>query len=242
MALSVVLHSLIILLGWASTRYQPDRMEFLTYQIELVSPPPSRQAEVPEVATEELVVERPEPDPPPPDPEPEAAEVVPVEKPKPDPPPEKPADPTPRPTPETAEETRIAATPAKPVTESAESGENLNVRIEGLRRDYPQYYENIIRQIQRCFRWSDGGNWETTVFFYIDRDGVAADVQFVTRSGNVTFDFQSMGAVECAGQGRFGPLPADVPYDRFPVRFRFRPAGAPDEPGTPTISTEGTTR
>jgi outer membrane biosynthesis protein TonB len=241
MALSVVLHVAILTLAWASTLYEPQRLEFLTYEIELVSPPPARQAEVPEVATEELVVERPEPEPVPPEPEPEAPEVVPVEKPKPDPPPEKPADPTPTRPPEAAEETRTASAPAPATEDASESGENLNVRIEGLRRDYPQYYENIIRQIQRCFRWSGGGNWETTVFFYIDRDGVARDVQFVTRSGNVTFDYQSMGAVECAGEGRFGKLPSDLPYDRFPVRFRFRPAGEPDLV-TPTTSTEETSQ
>ncbi len=66
------------------------------------------------------------------------------------------------------------------------------------------------------------------VFFYIDREGFADDIQFVARSGSAAFDFESMGAVECAGQGRFGPLPEDLPYDRFPVRFRFRPANAPD--------------
>ena len=34
-----------------------------------------------------------------------------------------------------------------------------------------------------------------------------------------------MGAVDCAGNGRFGPLPEDLPYDRFPIKFSFRPQG-----------------
>ena len=38
-------------------------MEFVTYEIELVSPPPALEAEEPEEATRELVVERPDPEP-----------------------------------------------------------------------------------------------------------------------------------------------------------------------------------
>jgi len=228
MALSITLHLAILALGFASTFYEPPEMTFVTYEIELVSPPPAVQAEEPTPAREEIVVERPEPEPAPP--EPETEDVVPVEEPEPEPEVReeapKPVDETP---PEVAEVAAVAAAPDEPPEETPEvTGEALNVRIEGLRRDYPQYYENIIRQIQRCFRWQQGGNWETTVFFYIDREGNADDIQFVTRSGSTAFDFESMGAVECAGQGRFGALPAELPYDRFPVRFRFRPAGAPD--------------
>jgi outer membrane biosynthesis protein TonB len=223
MALSAALHVMILVLGWVSSLYAPEAMEFVTYQIELVSPPPARQAEEPEPATEELVVERPDPEPTPP--EPEVEEIVPVEEPEPDPPPEEveaPAEETP---PEVAEETMVAASEDEPEEAPEETGEGLNVRIEGLRRDYPEYYNNIIRQIQLCFRWQDGGSWETSVFFNIDRDGIATDIQFVTRSGNSGFDFEAMGAIDCAGAGRFGPLPEDLPYERFPVRFRFRPAG-----------------
>jgi outer membrane biosynthesis protein TonB len=237
MALSVVLHLAILALGFASTMYEPPEMTFLTYEIELVSPPPAVQAEEPTPAQEEIVIERPEPEPAPP--EPETEEVVPVEEPEPEPVREEPPKPVKETPPEVAEEVAVAAAPEEPPEEKpAVTGEALNVRIEGLRRDYPQYYENIIRQIQRCFRWRQGGNWETTVFFNIDREGNATDIQFVTRSGSTAFDFESMGAVECAGQGRFGALPEELPYDRFPVRFRFRPAGAPDalffESGTPS--------
>jgi hypothetical protein len=51
------------------------------------------------------------------------------------------------------------------------------------------------------------------------------DLEFVTRSGNTSFDFAAMGAVECAGQGRFGPLPEDLPYESLPVLFDFTPSG-----------------
>lgn len=227
MLTSVLLHAAVLVGGWYATRDTRPSMEFLTYEIELVSPPPALQAEDPEVATEELVVERPEPEPAPPAPE-EPEEVVPIEEPDPEPEPEPPPEPEPttEQPPEPDEEATPAATPeAPPEAEPDVSGEDISVRLEGVRRDYPQYYNNIIRQVQRCFRWRDGGNWETTVFFVIRRDGTANDIEFVSRSGNSAFDFEAMGAVDCAGQGRFGPLPEDLPFETLPVEFSFRPTG-----------------
>jgi outer membrane biosynthesis protein TonB len=225
MALSAGLHLAILALGWSSTLFAPEVMEFVTYEIELVSPPPARQAEEPAPAREEMVVERPDPEPLPP--EPEVEEIVPIEDPEPEPEPEE-VEETAEELPPEVDEAPVVAATEEPVEEEAElSGEGLNVRIEGLRRDYPEYYNNIIRQIQRCFRWRDGGNWQTTVFFYIDREGNAEGLEFVSRSGSTAFDFEAMGAVECAGRGRFGPLPEELPYDRFPVRFSFQPMGEP---------------
>jgi hypothetical protein len=63
------------------------------------------------------------------------------------------------------------------------------------------------------------------VFFYIERDGSVTDMDFVGRSGNSEFDFSALGAVECAGRGRFGPLPDDLPYERLPIQFKFEPRG-----------------
>lgn len=229
MGLSLAFHAALVALVWASTLYEPRQIEFLTYEIDLVSPPPAQAEEEPEPEppAEELVVERPEPEPTPPEPEPE--EIVPVEEPDPEPEPEPVREePPPEEPPETAEETVVTTTEEPPEEEPEVTGEDLNVRIEGLRRDYPQYYNNIIRQIQRCFRWTQGGSWQTTVDFHIDREGNAEGIEFVTRSGNAAFDFEAMGAVECAGAGRFGPLPEDLPYDRFPVRFNFRPMGELD--------------
>ena len=237
-ALSFVLHLALFAFAWLSTFYQPEVFEFVTYEIELVSPSPAEQADVAEIAAEELVVElpetQPEPEPepevtPPPPPEPEEAAPEPEPEPRPDP------EPDPQPTPPTppaeerqpppAEETRPATTTEAPPPDARETGEGINVRLEGVRRDYPAYYDNIIRQIQRCFRWQGGGNWETTVYFAIRRDGTAADIEFVTRSGSSAFDFEAMGAIDCAGQGRFGALPEDLPFDRLPVQFSFRPMG-----------------
>ena len=236
---SIVLHAAIFALGWASTLHRPDVVQFLAYEIELVSPPPATQAEVAETAVEDLVVERPEPEAPEPEPERESPPPPPErERPRPEPEPERPR-PEPRPEPETRttppadqprppvdETPRPATTTQAPPENARESGEGINVRLEGVRRDYPAYYDNIIRQIARCFRWQGGGNWETTVYFEIRRDGTAANLEFVTRSGSSAFDFEAMGAIDCAGQGgRFGALPEDLPYEQLPIQFSFRPTG-----------------
>lgn len=236
-ALSLLLHAGIFVLGWLSTLYQPEVIEFAAIEIELVSPPPTTQADVREVAAEELVVERPVETQPEPEPEPEPTPPPPEEtEPEPEPEPEEPEEPEPEPDPEPAtpaeepqppveEEPTPATTTEEPTEDATESGEDINVRLEGLRRDYPAYYDNIIRQIQRCFRWQGSGSWETTIRFSIRRDGTATDIEFASRSGNTAFDFEAMGAIDCAGQGRFGPLPDDLPYDRLPIQFNFRPTG-----------------
>lgn len=256
---SFLVHGGIGALALATTLQQPMPPTFITYEIEIVSPPP-RPVEAPEDSdpapeVEEFRVERPDetpqPDetdalPPPdaePDPEPEVEE-------EPDPtPPEPEADPEP-----VEEETPPAATD-EPDEESELSGEDIEVRMEGLRRDYPVYYENIIRQIRRCFRPPPGvpAGLETTVYFVIRADGSTADEELVEQSGNFEFDFEALGAIaDCAGKGRFGPLPDDLPYERLPIRFRFRPSGdqsppAAQDAGTRTIDVislneEGTAR
>jgi protein TonB len=222
LAASIGVHVAVLALAvWSSASAQAP-LEFVSYQIELVSPAPAVQADVPAPAAEELVVER--PDPTPPEPEEEKPAVV-EEKPKPRTPDPKPV-PRNDPPKEAAEEKKPATSDAPPAdAEAKESGEGINVRLEGLRRDYPRYYDNIISQIQRCFRYRGGGNWETTVYFVIKRDGSVGDLDFVKRSGNAAFDFDAMGAVECAGKGRFGELPDDLPFDLLPVQFNFRPQG-----------------
>lgn len=236
---SAAIHVLAVFLVWYTQLVQPQPMEFTAYQIELVSPPPTEVAEESQPrSAEELVVEtpeEPEPESPPP-PEPEQEEVQ-------SPPPETPEEP-PReedePEPDTAEESPAAAEEPE---EAEEGGEDIEVRMEGLRRDYPVYYENIIRQMHRCFRWQGAGGLEATVQFYIARDGSVEDLDVVDESGNPAFDIEAMGAVECAGDGRFGPLPDDLGLDRLPVRFNFRPRGgdrdleSPPEPAPEDVDT-----
>ena len=68
---------------------------------------------------------------------------------------------------------------------------------------------------------------ETSIVFVIGRDGTVdgGSIDFYDRSGNVNFDYAAMGAVECAGNGRFGPLPEELGWDRLPILFTFRPRG-----------------
>jgi len=219
-AFSIAFHIALVILAWVTGLRTPQEIEFLTFEVELVSPPTTVQAETQKPATEEFVVEQPDPTPTPPKPEPEQEEVAIEQAVKPEPP-----KPEPKPVEQVAEERTPATTTVKPTEEAAESGEDINVRLEGVRRDYPVYYNNIILQIGNCFRPPRGVNVEATVRFYINADGSVGGMAFVTRSGNSDFDFGAMGAVECAGGGRFGPLPDELPYDRLPVQFKFSPRG-----------------
>src|SRR5690606_37862592 len=138
---------------------------------------PAAQAEQPAPPREELVVERPEPEP---EPEPELIEdqvEIAEPEPEPEPPPPEPAPPPPEPEPEPSpDDTPAAVAEPPPDADPDVSGEGINVRLEGLRRDYPLYYENIIRQIDRCFRWQGSGGWVTEVDFIIHRDGSVSNI------------------------------------------------------------------
>ena len=106
-------------------------------------------------------------------------------------------------------------------------GEDLNIRMEGLRRDYPEYYNNITRQMERCFRWRGQEDLRATVYFVINQDGSVSEVDILESSRSIRFDIEAMGAAECAGsQDRLGPLPEALPFDRLPVRFYFEPRSA----------------
>ena len=203
---SVVLHAVGVALALATAASRPDLPDFVSYQIELVSMPTTRASD--------LVIEVPPTAPP--DPAPAVPEPVPPREVAPEPVSESPPAPQPP----------AAPSPPTRAAPSAESTDAMNVRIEGLRRDYPAYYNNIILQIQRCFRWQGQGTPETEVYFVINEDGSVSDMRFVRQSGNPSFDYEALGAVECAGQpGFFGPLPDDLPFDRLPIRFTFRPGG-----------------
>ncbi len=224
---SVAFHAAVVVLAFLATLSPPRPNTFITYEIEIVSPPAAavEVAEEP-TAPEELVIERPEEAPseldpldvPPPEAEPE--EVLP------DPEPEEETEPDPEETPAEPAETPAA-------TESEESselsGEDIEVRMEGVRRDFPEYYANIVRQIRRCFRPPSGvpSGLQTVLYFVIRADGTVTDLTFVQQSGNPDLDFEAFGAVgDCAGKnGRFGPLPEELPYERLPIQFTFTPSG-----------------
>jgi hypothetical protein len=211
---SAGVHVVVMVLAWIAQVPAANPAEFETIQITLVSPPPAEEAPEPEpVVEEEVVVETPE--------------TIPEDEPLPVVEEDTREEERPQPTP----------TPPEPVEEAGDpepseelSGEDLNVRMEGLIRDYPEYYENIIRQITRCLEYRGPGRLETSIIFYISRDGTVdgRTIDFYERSGNVNFDYAAMGAVECAGNGRFGPLPEDLGLDRLPILFSFRPIGGVD--------------
>jgi outer membrane biosynthesis protein TonB len=204
---------------WGSM-VEPPIVNAETFEVDIVSPPAAAPEPVdePPALEEELVVEEPEPDPV--REETEAEAVIEEEKEREEVKAEVP-------------ERTVTSTPVeKPVekptaTETAKtevSGEDLRVRMEGLQRDFPAYYRNIVVQMQRCFRWTGSGALEAQVQFLIHRDGtVGRDIDIVRESGNIYFDAAAMEAVECAGRGRFGPLPEDMPYDQLPVLFNFQP-------------------
>ena len=224
---SVLVHAVVIAAAWFAASVRPEMPDFVSFQIDLVSmPAPNRGSPVVESPAAPQPPAPAEATPPPPAPEKVPApaptadkKAAPVKK-------SEPAKPTPKgPTTATGK-----ATDAEKTTDKAtgtESAEAINIRIEGLRRDYPAYYDNIILQIKRCFRWTDPGAYETEVYFVIEKDGGVSNMTFVRQSSNPSFNYTALAAVECAGgQGRLGSLPDDLPFDRLPIRFTFRPGNA----------------
>ncbi len=221
---SVVVHGVALALAWVAATRRPEPIDFVSFQIDMVSMPAAADlgspvVEVPPAAQPPAA----EPTPAPPEPAKAETKAPPAPEPK--------KEPTPAPAPTTAPSTARPTTPTpKPTTSGpttdratgSESADAINIRIEGLRRDYPAYYNNIILQIQRCLRWAGSEPFETELYFVIEKNGSASNVAFVRRSRSYAFDTEAMGAVECAG-ARFGPLPDDFQFDRLPVRFTFRP-------------------
>ncbi|MBI4538693.1 MAG: TonB C-terminal domain-containing protein [Gemmatimonadetes bacterium] len=217
---SAALHVLLLLLVWWRREAFSSLPEFMVYELTLVEPPPAELGEPETAAPQRPVVDRPQPEP---------------EKESPPPPEVKRTEPTraarddrearPR-----RDEPREAEKPRGPNPQPGgrEAGSGLNVRLEGFRTDFPEYFENIVRQLTRYFRWRSGGSWEAEVAFMIQSDGGVAEIRWVRRSGNFAFDLEAMGAVESAGRdGAFGPLPQGFPADHLPVSFYFKPVGSP---------------
>ena len=166
---------------------------------------------------DKLIVETPE-DPPP------AEEEAPAPEPEPEPDSAETPLPAEEPPPPDPEE-------AAPAEEREDGDDAVTRRVEAFRRDYPQYYENIQNQIERCFRWQGSGRLEVLVTFRIHRDGTTADMEVAVPSGNHAFDIDALGAVECAGMNdRLGPLPDDYPFSMLPVRFTITSRVGGQEP------------
>ena len=218
---SAVVHTVAILLAWWSTTFGAEVPQFLVYEMELVSPAALEFGDLTPPAAPDLVVETP-------------MEIQPAERidpvvveeavPPPDEPEEVQPDEEVAPAPPEADATDQPTSPT-PDPDAEEGGEDINVRLEGLQRDYPEYYNNIIRQIDRCFRPQGSSDLRVTVRFVINRDGTVTDQDVVEGSGSFSFDIDALGAIECAGsRNRLGPLPEDFRADRLEVVFKFDPA------------------
>lgn len=214
---SALVHGTLVAVAFLTTMVEPRPLEYETFEINMVQ----------SVEEERLVVETPNPSPPQPveqEPEPEPV----VEKPpEPKPPEPKPREPEPKPDPPKPDPPKPEPpTPDPPRPEARPQPADIDARMEGLRKDYPEYYANIQFQIKRCFRWTSGGSWKATVDFVINKDGTIAnrDIDVARASGSLPFDLAAVEAIECAS-GKLGRLPDDLPYERLPVRFNFSPMG-----------------
>ena len=217
---SAFIHTVAIFLAWWVSAAPTPVPDFIVFEIELISPPAAELGEPTMAPPEELVIERPT------DPVPEPQEETPplaIEEETPvDQPPEPEATVAP-PDVELVDEPEPPTSP-NPDPDVETPGEDLNVRMEGIRRDYPEYYNNIIRQMQRCFQWRGEVGLRATVYFVINRDGSVSDVDILEQSTSIGFDIEAMGAAECAGSNnRLGPLPEELPFDQLPIVFKIDP-------------------
>ena len=212
------LHGLFLMLVVA-TNMQPEPVQLVTIELELVAmPAPAAEVEpAPAPEEEELTVDTPEPEP---LPEEEPAAVL-EDEPEPEPEP-RPDAPDPEPEIRPVEE---EAEPA-PMDTPNTGTDDLDVRMRGVERDFPQYYANMQRQMRRCFRPPGRADLTASVDFVLDREGKVIDttVRISEPSGSVVFNLAVQEAVECAGGGRVGPLPPEMELEHAPFRFTFSPA------------------
>jgi outer membrane biosynthesis protein TonB len=218
---SVVLHASLIA---AAIFVRPDTPRVLppVYKVNLIAAPPGPRA-IGEVT--------PAPTPPTPKPAavpPKRAETNPRDMPaptKPKPAPRKPAAPA-TPTLETK------STPKDAPTTKAGGGpvggagtDVVNAKTEGVEFPYPQYLNNIVRQIALRFKPRNPGALRAEVFFIVRRDGSVGEFRFLSKSGVYAFDLEAQGAIESAGSAKaFGGLPDGYVNDFLPVIFTFDPS------------------
>lgn len=119
--------------------------------------------------------------------------------------------------------TPASATPAERVPRDG---------LQELREVDESYYANVIRQINRCFRPPPGsGGGEAIVAFSIGADGQVSAVRLEESSGDSDLDSEALDAIrDCAGRGRFGPLPEGLDPVPLPIRFTFGSSGSAGRP------------
>jgi protein TonB len=214
---SALFHVLLIATIAVSTLLTSDREpEYEAFAVKIISPPPQVQGppepappqEQPKIVAppkEETPVEQPKP-----------KETV-VERPKQTTPP---ADTTP---PVKAEPKPVAGNNPD---STSKGGEGLNIDIPGQEFPFPEYLENIVRQMYRYFRWEGSSSPSARVTFCINRDGSVSGLRLRERSADWDFNTKVLSAVENAGKrGAFGPLPDGWVQDLLCVNFGFIPQG-----------------
>ena len=221
------LHVLLLLLVLL-TNLRPVPVQLVAIELELVSmPAPESEVEpAPSPEEEELTVDTPEPEP---VPEEELEAVV-----------EREQEPEPEPRPD-APEPELEVQPLEeeaepaPMDEPSTGTDDLNVRMRGVERDFPQYYANMQRQLRRCFRPPGRADLTASIDFVLDREGKVLDetVRISETSRSLVFDLAVMEALECAGGGRFGPLPPEMQLEHAPFRFTFSPSRRPPAEAPP---------
>jgi outer membrane biosynthesis protein TonB len=208
---SVLLHGALFASVWWSTMHiaRPP-VEFRTYRVNIVSPPPQELGQ-PDLVTSTVPTPAP----------PKESAPAPDKAVKPKPQPKTP--PTPRAS--TAEIKK--KTPAKgwnPRPGAEVGGSGLNVQIAGEDFPYPDYLNNIILQINRYFRWTGTPGLKAKVYFVVNRDGSVSDIRVLERSGAFAFDLQAEGAIEAAGKNKeFGALPRGYEPRKLPVELYIEP-------------------
>ncbi|MCY4573333.1 MAG: TonB C-terminal domain-containing protein [Gemmatimonadetes bacterium] len=237
LTLSIGVHVVaVIVMFWVIPTLQPDPLYYKVVELEFVSAPPP-QAPPPEepeppAPEDDLVVETPD-EPEPPEPEVEEEDPVPVleEDPEPEPEPEPDSTETLEPQPDESPPVEDIPVPAEPDEEDEDEGvAEIQVRQEGFKADYPDYYARMLAQVNRCLQRTSQGrmaqNLVATVRFVVERDGNTADFGVVHTSGRTAFDTDVLTAIECAGMaGRLGPLPEDYPYEVLPITLVVSPRG-----------------
>ncbi len=206
LGLSLSIHmAIFVILFWVIPALQPDPVFYEVVEINMVAAAPEPE--------DQLIVETPD------DPEPQ--EESPMPEPEPEPEPEPDSLETPPAEEEPPPETETVSTTAP---EPEDGDDEVTARIEGFRRDFPEYYERITNHIRRCFRPPDTGLRDVVVRFLVQRDGSTTDIGVVSSSGSFSFDTAAEEAIECAGQpGRLGPLPDEYLYPVLPINYTISP-------------------
>jgi len=206
---TIVVHAAAV--GFLLLGVRPPTTFPPVYAVNLVAAPAPR----PEARPAPEAVERPVEPPPAP-----VKSTPPTKEPAPAPvrtPPREQREPAPR--------SRTTAAPAQGETPGTGS-DAVTIKTPGLTFPFPGYLENIINQVYRRWERPAGSRLRAEVSFLIKRDGSVHALQFLTSSGNFSFDLSAQGAIEAAGNsGAFGPLPEGYEADVLLVSFYFAPAG-----------------